>query len=132
MKKIAVVTNWVLLAFFGCGCVVIMLQHPRLNYLPCLLVLLPYATALSALKFAPNRALAGVGLFFNAWWVIGGVAGLVLAIIDPPFDQIAVICVVCPFMILPSSLNCLVLKRSWDQARANKSLQATRAELHAS
>lgn len=132
MKKIALVTNWVLLALFGVAFITLLVRYPGRGGFGSLMPLLPYATALLAFKSAPSRALAGIGILFNALLIVVGLVGLVAALTGLAAQPL-VAGVASVVFILPSTLNCLLLKWSWDRARAtaqgaNKRLQATRAE----
>jgi hypothetical protein len=130
MKKIAVVTNWILLALFGVAFITLLVRSPGQGGFGSLLPLLPYATALLALKSAPSRALSGIGILFNALLIVVGLVGLVAAVTDMAAQPL-VAGLASVVFILPSALNCLLLKWSWDRAcamaqSANKRLQATR------
>lgn len=111
------VTNWMLLALFGVAFIVLIVRYPGRGGFGSLMPLLPYATALLAFKSAPNRALAGIGIFFNALLVVVGLVGLFAAFTGLAAQPL-VAGVASAIVILPSALNCLLLKWSWDRARA--------------
>ena len=132
MKRIAVVTNWILLALAGAAFMTLLVRYPGLGGFATLMPLFPYATALLAFKSAPNRALAGIGILFNALVIAVGMFALHEAI-GGNTERPLVVGLVSAVCILPSALNCLLLKWSWDRARviarrANKSLEATPAD----
>ena len=132
MKKTAIVINWVMLALFGVAFFVLLVRFPARSGIGSLFPLLPYATALLAFKSAPNRRIAGVGIFINALLVVGGTVGLAASVAGKT-DEPMVTGIVSVLLLAPAALNWLLLKWTWDRARAaaqsaNKRLQATRVE----
>ncbi|MBL8269860.1 hypothetical protein [Steroidobacter sp.] len=119
MKKTATVLNWIFLALFGLSFVVTLVKAPGTAGFGVLMPLLPFATALIAFKSAPNRALAGLGMFFNAVLVAAGGVGLYTAFTLGAKEAIFLV-IASLILILPCALNFLLLKWSWDRARALK------------
>lgn len=115
MRKIAVVANWVMLAVLGISVVMLLVRYPARGGIAGVLPLLPYALALLAFNSAPNRALAGTGIFCNGALVVFGVimiGGMAFGRMEEPW----IVAVVAAVIILVSALNCLLLKWSWDRA----------------
>jgi hypothetical protein len=127
MKKTAVVLNWVMLGLFGIALVGLGVQYPGAVVGSSLLLLLPYALALLALRSRANRVLIGCGIFFNAFMALIGVVYVLLCF---GTGQGAKALLAAVILLPPLFINCMVLKRAWDEARAaevaNNRLQATR------
>lgn len=115
MRKTTVVLNWVMLALFGVAFLGLGVQYPGAVDGGFLLILLPYAATLLALKARPNSALIGGSIFLNAMMVVVSVVYSSLGMLT---GQPAMALVV-TLLLLPSPvLNCVVLKGAWDRTRA--------------
>lgn len=119
MKKTATLLNWLFLALFGLSFIVTLVKAPSTAGFGVLMPLLPFATALIAFKSAPNRALAGLGMFFNAILIAAGSVGLFTAFTLRAAEAIFLV-IASLVLIVPCALNFLLLKWSWDRARALK------------
>lgn len=115
MRKTTVVLNCVMLALFGVAFLGLGVQYPGAVGGGFLLILLPYAAALLALKAKPNSALIGGSIFLNAMMVVVSVVYSSLGMLT---GQPAMALMVA-LLLLPSPvLNCVVLKWAWDRTRA--------------
>ena len=130
MKRLAVAINWGLLALFGVAFMVVLVRYPGMGGAGTLMLLLPYGSALLAFKSQPNRGIAGIGLLLNSLVVAFCAVGLVLSFTGRVEEPIKATIGAVLFSI-PSLLNWILLKWTWDRARAhsrsaNERSQATR------
>jgi hypothetical protein len=126
MKKTAVVLNWMMLGLFGIALVGLGVQYPGAFVGGSLLLLLPYATALLALKSRPNKVLIGCSICFNGLMVLVSVVYVLLGL----EMREAAKALLAPVILLPPLfMNCVVLKWAWSGAHAaedaNNRLPAT-------
>lgn len=118
MKKIAVVLNWVMLGLFGVAFIGRGIQYPGTVGGSALFLLLPYASALLALKSRPNRVLIGGGILLNG---LIAVVGVVYVLLGVGMGQVVKAILVGGLLLLPPPiLNCVVLKRAWGVAHATE------------
>jgi hypothetical protein len=127
MKKTAVVLNWVMLGLFGIALIGLGVQYPGAVVGSSLLLLLPYALALLALRSRANKVLIGCSIFFNGLMALVGVVYVLLGF---GMEEGAKALLAAVILLPPLFMNCAVLKRAWGEARAagvaNNRLQATR------
>lgn len=127
MKKIAVVLNLVMLGLFGLALIGLGVQYPSAVVGSSLLLLLPYALALLALRARTNNFLIGCGIFVNGLMALVGVVYVLLGFGMGEGTKAFLAAVI---LLPPLLLNCVVLKRVWGEARvaevANNRVQATR------
>jgi hypothetical protein len=127
MKKIAVVLNWVMLGLFGIALIGLGVQYPGTVVGSSLLLLLPYALALLALRSRVCRVLIGCSIFFNGLMALLGVVYVLLGLGMGAGAKALLAAVI---LLPPLFINCVVLKRAWGEAGApdvaNNRLQATR------
>jgi hypothetical protein len=127
MKKTAIVLNWVMLGLFGIALLGLCVQYPGAVVGSSLFLLLPYAAALLALRSRANEVLIGCSVFFNGLMAL---VGVVYVLIGLGMGEVAKALLAAVILLPPLFVNCVVLKRVWDGARAageaNNRLQATR------
>jgi hypothetical protein len=127
MKRIAVVLNWVMLGLFGITLIGLGVQYPGAVVGSSFLFLLPYALALVALRSRANSFLIGGSIVFNG---LMAVVGVVYVLLGFGMGAGAKAFLAAVIRLPPLRLNCVVLKRAWDEASAagdaNNRLQATR------
>jgi hypothetical protein len=126
MKKTAVVLNWVMLGLFGIALIGLGVQYPGAVVGSSLLLLLPYALALFALRSRANKILIGCSIFNGLMALVG----MVYVLLGFGMGEGAKALLSGVILLPPLFMNCVVLKRAWGEARvaevANNRLQATR------
>jgi hypothetical protein len=115
MKRIAVVLNWVMLGLFGITLIGLGVQYPGAVGGSSLLLLLPYALALLALKSRANDFLIGGSIVFNG---LMAVVGVVYVLFGFGMGAGAKALLAAVILFPPLFLNCVILKRAWDETRA--------------
>jgi len=127
MKKTAAVLNWLMLGLFGIALIGLAIQYPSAVVGSSLLLLLPYALALAALSSRANNVVIGCSIFFNG---LIALVGVVYVLWGFGLGAGAKALLAAIILLPPLLLNCVVLKRAWNEARAagdaNNRLQATR------
>jgi len=116
MKKIAISANWTMLAIVVTAYIVAFVRYPGVAGISSLVLLVPYALSLLALKAAPNRALAGIGMLVNVFIVALCVLGLIAAFKGYLAEPI-IAGVVSAVLLAPSIITCKALIDVWERAR---------------
>jgi hypothetical protein len=119
MKKIAVALNWMMIGLFGVAFIGLGVQYPDKGVGNGLILLLPYASALLALKSRPRRVLIGSGILLN---VLVAVVSVVYVWLGVEMGNVVKAIVAGVLLLSPPIVNCVVLKRAWGEAAVARKL----------